>query len=69
MPPSNSVQCPRCRTRFDDRAWDALDLSERIEAAEVGRFMRKWSGDECIEVRTCGFCKAPIPARRVRALQ
>ena len=65
LPPQ--ILCIVCRVAFDESAWQALDLAERIEASEVSRFVRGWSPNECIEVRHCRTCRKPIAARRTLA--
>jgi hypothetical protein len=58
------IQCGACRVIFNETAWQSLDLSERIDAGQVSRFVRGWSPSECVEVRRCRACGKPIAARR-----
>jgi hypothetical protein len=61
---SSKVQCRACRTSFDEGAWAALTLSRRIDAAEIGRFLRGWPSGDCIEVRICRVCGTFVTLRR-----
>jgi hypothetical protein len=56
-------QCGACKAVFDEPAWRSLDLAERIEACEVGRLVRRWPPNECVEVRVCRRCGKMIAAR------
>jgi hypothetical protein len=60
---SSQIQCSACKAVFDERAWRSLDLAERIEACEVGRLVRGWPPNECVEVRLCRGCGKMIAAR------
>ena len=60
---SPQTQCGACKAVFDEPAWRSLDLAERIEACEVGRLVRGWPHNQCVEVRLCRGCGKMIASR------
>jgi len=61
------LRCPGCRAVFNEEQWEKLELNEVLSAAEVGRLIRGWRDDECIEVRKCRTCAKSVAARRPSA--
>jgi len=59
-----TVRCTRCRAAYDEGAWDALRLVERVDAHEIARTVLGWPADERVEVRECARCAKGISARR-----
>jgi RNA polymerase subunit RPABC4/transcription elongation factor Spt4 len=56
--------CNACGAHYSDEDWRALAVSERIEAPEVGRLVRDWPENLCVEVRGCRRCGRSIAAKR-----
>ena len=63
---SSRINCGGCGAVLGETDWEALVLTQRIEAGEVSRLVRGWSPNECVEVRRCA-CGKPIAARRIVA--
>jgi len=55
MPPV-TVRCSRCGVVFDETAWRALVLVERIASERVRALVTTWQSDVSIEVRRCRVC-------------
>jgi hypothetical protein len=66
---SPQIQCGACKVVFDEPAWRSLDLAERIDACELGRMVRGWPLNECVEVRLCRGCGGTIAARRTLVVE
>ncbi len=62
--PSSTLTCGACCKTYDEAAWRALAVSERIEPPEVRRVLSHWPDDLLIEVRRCKGCGRTIAAKR-----
>jgi hypothetical protein len=56
--------CRACGIAHPEERWATLALKECIAPSEVGRLLRGWPNDVCIEVRLCDRCEGMIAAKR-----
>jgi hypothetical protein len=56
--------CGSCAKRYDEAAWEALALVERIESPDLRRFVSTWPEGTCVEARRCAHCGQSIAAKR-----
>ena len=60
------MRCGRCGRGFDDDAWRALDVVERIDGPRLEAIVTAWPEERAVEVRRCTSCGTAIARTAAR---